>query len=430
MRLAVLAACIVVFAASSAVATQLLYDPFLTGNNPAAGQYMPFTPPVSAENPFVGIIGQNPSVGAGFFSGGWQAPAANDGPNGYVQTASLSFLGTPSAGGALKAGLTDAATRQRRNLASPWTSSKVGTFYIGYEVNFGTGNYADGVQGDDMGYRSTEFYSDAGTFLMGIAYNTYGSRIGPAQQNPATGRMFADFSGAGLGRGDIIIENSPDSFIEDGATHLVVLEFILSDQPLSDSILVFLDPKSSIEPVVPGASVSGVDATLGAIGGFSFFAGAGNDGPVFDELRIADTFVDALPEFPLPGDTNNDDLVNFVDYQNVVAHMNLSGAAVPSTLKLHPDVTGDGKVTIVDYRYWKDHRTDLTGRVPSSSRRERSGAVELAARCRGPAVLAATLRFVRRRNRLPRWDGSSSFPELSISKHGACSASAARFLPQ
>ncbi len=115
-----------------------------------------------------------------------------------------------------------------------------------------------------------------------------------------------------------------------------------------------------MEPVVPNASLSGINVTLGAIGGFTEYGGTGQ-GPIFDELRVADTFIDALPKFPLPGDTNNDDLVNLVDYQNILAYMNLGGAMVPSTLELHPDVTGDGKVTIADYRLWKDNRTDLPG---------------------------------------------------------------------
>ena len=40
---------------------------------------------------------------------------------------------------------------------------------------------------------------------------------------------------------------------------------------------------------------------------------------------------------------------------------------MPNTALLHPDVTGDGKVTIADYRRWKDHRTDLGGAGSGSS---------------------------------------------------------------
>ena len=102
---------------------------------------------------------------------------------------------------------------------------------------------------------------------------------------------------------------------------MIVLKFNFSVSDASDSVLVYLDPKSAKEPGTPNASLTGINATLGAIGGFTEYGGSGQ-GPVFDELRIADTFGDAVPKFPLPGDTNNDDLVDLVDYQNILAHLN------------------------------------------------------------------------------------------------------------
>ena len=49
------------FVSSHTAATQLFYDPFLTGSNPAAGEYRTFSPPVTTENPFFPITGQNPN---------------------------------------------------------------------------------------------------------------------------------------------------------------------------------------------------------------------------------------------------------------------------------------------------------------------------------------------------------------------------------
>ena len=216
------------------------------------------------------------------------------------------------------------------------------------------------MDNNDKGYRAVELYTDADGFLLSVAYNAYNSGGGSGQQNPLTAKMYLD------GFGYQILQNAPESFIEDGATHLIVLRFDLSADDDSDSVVVFLDPKSTEEPVVPNAVLTGINATLGAIGGFTEYGGSGQ-GPVFDELRVADTFIDALPEFPLPGDTNSDDLVDLTDYQNILSHMNLSGASVPSTLELHPDVTGDGRVTIADYRFWKDHRTDLAASPGSAS---------------------------------------------------------------
>ena len=113
-----------------------------------------------------------------------------------------------------------------------------------------------------------------------------------------------------------------------------------------------------------GATASDIEVTLNGIR-VSVFGGYGLL-PVIDEIRVGTTYLDVLPDFPLPGDTNDDDLVDMVDYINIRNHLNLSGALVPSTVALHPDVTGDGKVTIADYRLWKDNRTDTTGSGSSS----------------------------------------------------------------
>jgi hypothetical protein len=347
----VLAAFAIGFVSSQAAATLLVYDPFLTGSNPAAGEYTAFTPPVSAENPFVPITGQNPTVGpTPFLTGPWVTIAGDNAPNAAVQETGLSFIGAPTLGGS-QVSTPDAVVR--RYLSTPLTASTEGDYYISFLANFGRGDYSDGVDNNDMGYRAVALYTDTDDFLLSVAYNAYNGNGGASQQNPLTAKMYLD------GFGYQILDGAPDSFVEDGSTHLIVLRLSLSATDASDSVLVFLDPKSSEEPVVPNAALSGINVTLGAIGGFTEYGGSGQ-GPVFDELRVADTFIDALPDFPLPGDTNNDDLVDLVDFQNIVSHMNLGGATVPSTLELHPDVNGDGKVTIADYRLWKDHRTDLS----------------------------------------------------------------------
>jgi hypothetical protein len=85
------------------------------------------------------------------------------------------------------------------------------------------------------------------------------------------------------------------------------------------------------------------------------FGGAGT-AAAFDELRVANTFIDALPDFPLKGDTNGDDLVNQLDYQAIVTHMNLTGQSTANG-----DVTGDGRVDLRDLRLWRDNRTDIPG---------------------------------------------------------------------
>jgi hypothetical protein len=195
-----------------------------------------------------------------------------------------------------------------------------------------------------------------GSFQMNVSYNGYNGSLNDngVNQDPNTGRMLMEVNGTGLH----IIQNSPDSFRTDnGATHLVVLKFVLSATAASDSISLYLDPTDATEPVIPGATVSGVDFTLGQIGG-AMFGGVGTF-PTLDEFRLATTFAEAVPVFPIPGDTNGDMLVNQADYLNILHATNLTGTAIPNSPTDHPDVNGDGKVTIADYRIWKDHRTDI-----------------------------------------------------------------------
>ncbi|MCA9261339.1 MAG: dockerin type I repeat-containing protein, partial [Planctomycetales bacterium] len=333
----------------------LYYDPFLIGSNPAAGEY---TVGPLAPNAGAGGGGQNPVIGpTPFLTGPWERRANDDAPNGLVQEEGLSFLGAPSLGGASSS---SPNSRQGRYLSTPWGAATTGTYYLSYLINYGSGDYSDGTDNNDMGFRAVEFWGDNAevgndnTAVGFVGYNAYYSAIGPAQQNPRTARMTFAFNG------HQIVDGSPNSFLEEGSTHLVVLKFILSDQDASDAILMYLDPADSDEPVIPAASVTNVNFTLGAIGSTSIFGGTGTF-PVFDELRIGTSYIDVLPEFPLKGDTNGDGLVDLVDYEAIFSHLNLSGQST-----LNGDVTGDGRVDLRDLRLWRDHRTDGSAELPSS----------------------------------------------------------------
>jgi hypothetical protein len=324
----------------------LYYEPFLTGSNPAAGEYTLglLDPTVSPGD------GQNPTTGpTSFLSGSWEAfvDGAN---NASVQATGLSFLGAPASGGSQ---ISTPNSAVRRLVASPWTETTQGTFYIGFLANFGTGNYADGMDGNDMGYRSIEFYDATNSWIFGISYNTYN---GPFGRLPSNAPMHLD----GFGQFSQF-DGAPASFAEDGLTHLIVLKFDLTTSAASDSLSVYLDPLTTEEPVIFNAFVGGVDLTLGAIGGFTIYGGTGTS-PVLDEMRVATTFIDALPNFPLPGDTNNDDEVDIDDYNAIIQNMNRFGVTTSQG-----DVNGDGRVDLRDLRLWRDHRTDITGGSTSES---------------------------------------------------------------
>ena len=337
------AACTIglLLASQAALRAELLYyEPFLTGSNPAAGEYTTDL----LEPTFGGSDGQNPTIGPiPFLTGPWESLAA-DATNAAVQAPGLSFLGAPALGGSQ---ISTPNSDVRRNLSSPWSETTQGIYYIGFLANFGTGNYADGMDGNDMGYRSVEFYNSANTFQFGISYNAYNSPFGRLPNN-----ALMHFDGFGQFSQ---FEGSPASFAEDGLTHLIILKFQLSTTAASDSLSVYLDPLTTEEPVIFSASVAGIDITLGSIGGFTIFGGSGT-GPVLDEMRVATTFIDALPDFPLPGDTNNDDEVDIDDYNAIIQNMNRFGVTTSEG-----DVNGDGRVDLRDLRLWRDNRTNIIG---------------------------------------------------------------------
>jgi hypothetical protein len=349
----------ILLSSSRSQAVQLAYDPIDDTN----GNY--------TDGP---IAGQNPTIGPAspsFFSGGWnlQGNAAGD-PGPTVQPTSLSYIGSPSIGGSIAAfnsttGLGYGRVQRFLNASgnptqANWDGTMNGTFYIGFEVNFGTVG-ADG----SMGYHAVEFFPTGvspGENRNGdIGYNQFFSSFGASQTSAATAKMQFNIGG------QQIIDSAPDNYNADGATHLMVLKFVLSSTA-PDVISLFLDPTSAVEPVIPtntvtiGTAGTGNNGfTLGAFGPAQF-AGAGN-GTQMDEIRVGTTYADSLPELPIPGDTNGDKKVDMADYLNIFHATNLFGANVPNTALDHPDVNGDGKVTIADFRIWKDNRTD----IPSGS---------------------------------------------------------------
>lgn len=359
-RLAVLVVVGLVTAAAPASADLLFYDPFLIGTSPAVGEYVVDT----------SIVGQNPILpGSGYgttpnlLTGAWDRPVGSTNDQAFVYgTPGLNYIGAPAEGGSAGT-YQDPETyaldnRVGRFLSTPWDDTTVGTYYISWLENFGTITNDT----DDMGYKAFEIWNADATasqdigdayLIADVGYNKYG--LPAPQQDPTTARL-SIFGGVQGGAGYTIIEGAPDSYWDDGATHLIVLKFTLSADAASDSISVFLDPTSVTEPELPSAVIAGQDITVGAVG-FAQFGGYGPTNNMVDEIRFADSFAEALPTLPYPGDTDGDGDVDLVDYNNIVTHMNMqvSTALEGDVAKADGTQGSDGRVTIADFRIWKDH---------------------------------------------------------------------------
>ena len=86
-----------------------------------------------------------------------------------------------------------------------------------------------------------------------------------------------------------------------------------------------------------------------------------------------------------PGDVNDDDIVNILDYNIIFANMNQPGGQSLA----QGDVDGDGKVTISDYRFWKERRSLLApggGGIGARHRSARTNECLVDCNWNGPAV--------------------------------------------
>jgi hypothetical protein len=347
LLMAIVGAVVVTGSTTPASAALLYYDPILVGSNPAAGEYT-----LGSLGTVVGP-GQNPNVGS-YVTGPWDIQATDATLGGTsAQAAGLSFLGSPAAGGSL---IANGSSRAFRTLAAPFTASTVGTYYISFLANFGgVGVDPNSSDANAVGHRNVELLQvggGEGTNIR-VGYATYNGNFAglPPAQAPLKFGPFGQ---------EVLIAGAPSSFAADnGTTHLIVFKFTFSDQALSDSVELFLNPRENEQPVVADAAFFNRDITLDRISGPVQFGGAGTS-MQFDELRIADTFEDVLPDFPRKGNTNPgtcptcDDFVDILDYQAIISNMNRTGMTTAQG-----DVTGDGRVDLQDLRVWRDNRTDI-----------------------------------------------------------------------
>jgi hypothetical protein len=321
---------------SSASAELLYYDPFNIG----PGQY--------SLGP---LAGQNPTIGPyPILSGPWQSTLETDGAT--VQAPTLEFPGLPVQGGSV---IASGSSRTWRNLTNEWDATTVGTFYMGYLMNFG-GVGITGQTRDDVGHRVLEMWTAAGSagndaaLAMRIGYMSYNGVINGLPPNSAPLKI-----GLGIGT-EQIIEGS-GSFLENvGRTRLFVLKFTLSDQAASDTIQLYLDPMDINEPIIPNAEFTNVDFALGAISAAVQFAGSGTS-TVFDEFRISTTWGEGVPRVPLTGAC---DELDQECYMSIVQNFHQFGISPGDG-----DLNGDGRISLSDLRIWRDNRTDIFPEISS-----------------------------------------------------------------
>jgi hypothetical protein len=332
--------CAVLMAASPATAEQLAYDPFLIGDGP--GEYTP------------GLIDGQPGdglPGSDFFAGPWYTSASGEAPAVFVQEAGLSYLGDSAPGGSVFAQAYDEnfiadGGRAARNLATPWDDTTTGTYYLSFLANYGT--LDPGVT--DIGFRAVEFWGPAGLGAPGdnnpLGYVGYDYYFRPPIYIPEdwpNDRMVFHFLG-----GYADITDTP--FDQDGANHLIVLKFDLSNEAGADAVSLYLDPVTLEEPTLPNVLFSELDISLGAIGSMSDFGSYGT-WPAMDEIRVGTEFADVLPPRPPPVPWGE-------MYDLIASHMNLrvTGGPYDGDIALADGTPGsDGEVTIADFRLWKDN---------------------------------------------------------------------------
>ena len=350
----------------------LVYEPFILGDGP--GEYS-LGPLQGQPDPPIGPLGSE-----SFFLGNWVDIAEQSSQ--VVQATSIAPAWT--LGGSVTA--VGDGGRAGRYLAEPWNDDTTGTYYLSFLVNFG----ASADPNDGVGYRSVEFWPAGATIGGGVQpmYVGYNEFFGcPGQCIPEVDWSKRMRLSVGLPTNlDQLLTDYP--FNEDGLSHHVVIKFDLSDQAVSDTVSLYLDPgfavpdgfggSGAIEPPVATAVASGLDFTLGAVGAISRFGGTGVL-PVYDELRIGTEYADVFPPIPDPSSPCSE--FNYACYLEIISHMNLSGSEVG-----FGDITGDGQVTIADFRLWKDNRTDI---VPGAGASSLQGVPEPASWL--PAFLVSTV---------------------------------------
>jgi hypothetical protein len=275
---AALAACAVANFCGTIHSAELWYDGFsLTGDG---GDYV-------VDAPLHGASGGSGS----FFSGNWVAGDPGDAASLWLSKGtglSRPGLTLPTVGGSASNDVDFSCCtfgRTARLFDTPWGgfTDPDGTFYMGFLVDFGTGN------ADDPHHRVVEMHDggfDDGlnrNLLFGIRGFDGDRELTLSVRDSAT-NTFAPPA--------VLSENARLDELAVQGDHYVVLKFEMSTSG-NDVISAFLDPVGNVEPA-PSASVS-VGQFLAdrlTLTQFTFNSGDASAAGQFDELRVATEFGD------------------------------------------------------------------------------------------------------------------------------------------
>jgi hypothetical protein len=273
--------------ANLAGAALFAYDPFLTGNDPLLGQYVP-----GDEDAGTNVLaGQNPTIGPmPFYTGGW----IQSGGDSQVVKAlpSLAYPGLPAGQGGLVQETVQFSCcsfgRSAREIAGGLGGPLVNrTVYQSFLIDFGSQGADDPTA---FGKRAHELWNGGvgDAFLTVDLFLNHFSGVNDLtlQVNTPSGTQTVPVAGGGLNLQAL------------AGTHLVVMKYDFNPVA-ADSVSVYLDPTSDMEPALPDAHVDVAASDLrithhGAITNFTFSGGSHLPGAI-DEIRWGDTFADVAP---------------------------------------------------------------------------------------------------------------------------------------
>ena len=127
--------------ATACRAELLMYDPFLIGTNPSAGEYT-----------LGQLVNQNPTIGPvfpPFLEGPWTSRSPEPSSGHIVQAGQITDSPYPSPGGSVRATISLEGARAGRYLDTPLGHTTTGVYFLGMLINFGASEQPT----DGMGFR-------------------------------------------------------------------------------------------------------------------------------------------------------------------------------------------------------------------------------------------------------------------------------------